>query len=330
MLFVHILLGGYGMGKFENAPFPYFGGKGRVVEEVWGYFGLDVVNYVEPFFGSGAMLLGSPKPKTRRLEVVNDLNCFVANFWRAVRVEPDAVARWASDAVVEVDIHARHGWLLNRGVELRKLLENPDAYDVKIAGWWLYGMCVTIGGVWCSGRGTWMLDESLGEIVKGVKGVGGFDKAIFASKGMGIFSFFGDGDRLNFVTNWMRVLQSRLRDVKVACGDWSRVLSRSFLEFNGLSAVFLDPPYAKGDYVYGGGVDRGVHHEVREWCALNGGNPSLRIVLCGHDTDHDALLELGWGKANWKAVRGYSKNLDLYKREAIWYSPHCVISGDLF
>lgn len=42
-----------------RAPFPYFGGKMRVASVVWDRFG-DVPNYVEPFFGSGAILLARP------------------------------------------------------------------------------------------------------------------------------------------------------------------------------------------------------------------------------------------------------------------------------
>ena len=37
-------------------PFPWFGGKRKVAAEVWSRFGT-VANYVEPFFGSGAVLL---------------------------------------------------------------------------------------------------------------------------------------------------------------------------------------------------------------------------------------------------------------------------------
>jgi DNA adenine methylase len=65
-----------------KAPFPWFGGKSRVADLVWERFG-DPVNYVEPFFGSGAVLLGRPTPA--RTETVNDLDCFIANFWRAVQ-----------------------------------------------------------------------------------------------------------------------------------------------------------------------------------------------------------------------------------------------------
>ena len=42
-----------------KAPLHYFGGKSRAVDLVWHAFGAECRNYVEPFFGSGAMLLGA-------------------------------------------------------------------------------------------------------------------------------------------------------------------------------------------------------------------------------------------------------------------------------
>ena len=42
-----------------KAPMPYFGGKSAVAAQVWDMFGSGA-NYVEPFFGSGAVLLGRP------------------------------------------------------------------------------------------------------------------------------------------------------------------------------------------------------------------------------------------------------------------------------
>src|SRR5689334_19180994 len=44
-----------------KAPFPWFGGKSRVASLVWERFG-EVRNYVEPFAGSLAVLLGRPQP----------------------------------------------------------------------------------------------------------------------------------------------------------------------------------------------------------------------------------------------------------------------------
>ena len=88
-----------------KAPFPWFGGKSRVADLVWKRFG-NVANYVEPFAGSLAVLLG--RPHQAKLETVNDLDCYVANFWRALKNDPDGVAQWADDPVNEADLHAKH------------------------------------------------------------------------------------------------------------------------------------------------------------------------------------------------------------------------------
>ena len=76
-----------------KAPFPYFGGKATVTSLVWQRIGT-VRNYVEPFFGSGAVLLGRPDP-IDGAETVNDLDGMLANFWRALQHNPGAVADYA-------------------------------------------------------------------------------------------------------------------------------------------------------------------------------------------------------------------------------------------
>lgn len=104
-----------------QAPFPWFGGKRKVAAEVWARFGA-VDNYVEPFFGSGAVLLGRPSPIVGN-ETINDLDGYVANFWRAIQREPEGVAAWADNPVNENDLHARHVWLLQQRETLRARLE---------------------------------------------------------------------------------------------------------------------------------------------------------------------------------------------------------------
>lgn len=94
-----------------KAPFPWFGGKSRVAPQVWERFG-DVDNYVEPFAGSLAVLLGRPTdPQT---ETVNDIDCYLANFWRGLVLDPAAVAAACDWPVNEADLHARHRWLVNQ------------------------------------------------------------------------------------------------------------------------------------------------------------------------------------------------------------------------
>lgn len=313
-----------------QAPFPYFGGKSRACQEVWAAFG-SVKNYVEPFAGSVAMLLGAPDEK--RIETINDFDGFVANFWRAIAADPEAVAHYADWPCNEVDLFSRHSWLVRQTQCLTERLHaEPDWYDARIAGWWCWGACNWIGSGWCSGTGPWVHDGE--RIVKGNAGRGinrqlphlgnagqGINRQLpHLSAGQGI-------NRQQFIFDWFLHLHNRLRDVRVTCGDWGRVCKDSVTIRHGLTAVFLDPPYDKGEMDYGaGGMGLGISKDVRGWCVENGANPKLRIVLCGHAGEHDELLEHGWNIRHWSARKGYavtSEAVNNSKSETIWCSPHC-------
>lgn len=147
------------MNDYLKAPFPWFGGKSRIAPVVWQALG-DVDHYCEPFFGSGAVLL--QRPNVNGLETVNDKDCYVANAWRAIQNDPEGVAQYADNPVNEADLTARHIWLANTGAErVKRLMADPDYYDVKVAGWWLWGLASWIGGSWCSGTGPWTNRDGL-------------------------------------------------------------------------------------------------------------------------------------------------------------------------
>lgn len=136
-----------------RAPFPWFGGKSRAARLVWPRFG-DVPNYVEPFAGSLAMLLARPANFPPRVETVNDKDAYLANFWRAVQAAPDEVAKYADWPVNEADLHARHRWLVEHGRErVARTMADPDYFDAKVAGWWVWGQCLWIGSGWCQAPG---------------------------------------------------------------------------------------------------------------------------------------------------------------------------------
>jgi len=325
------------------APFPYFGGKSNACEEVWAAFG-QVDNYVEAFAGSAAMLLGAPEGK--RVETINDFDGFVANFWRAIAADPEAVAHHADWPCNENDLFARHSWLVrNREGVTERLHADPEWYDAKVAGWWCWGACNWIGSGWCSGEGPWVLHD--GRMVKGNAGKGINRQLPHLSAGMGInrkLPHLGDagmginrklphlGDagkgRRAYIFEWFGELHQRLRDVRVTCGDWQRVCKDSVTTRHGLTAVFLDPPYTKGAMDYSaGGMGLGIADQVREWCAANGDNKLLRIVLCGHAGEHDALLAHGWRTRKWMARKGYAltdEAIENSASETLWCSPHCI------
>ena len=305
------------------APFPYFGGKALACSTVWAAFG-DVANYVEPFAGSAAMLLGAPDGK--RVETINDADGYVANFWRAVAHDAEAVAAHTDWPTNEVDLFARHSWLVRQRDRLLDGLHgDPEWHDAKIAGWWCWGSCNWIGSGWCSGTGPWIHD---GQTLVDVRQLPHLSAGQGVNRKLPHLGDAGRGVRSAYIREWFALLQARMRDVRVTCGDWTRVLKDSVTTRHGMTAVFLDPPYTKGAMDYAaGGVGGALADAVREWCVSNGDNKALRIVLCGHAGEHDALLAHGWHIRAWTARKGYALTDEAVENsdsETLWCSPHCA------
>ena len=202
------------------APFPYYGGKSTVTGVVWAALG-DPVHYVEPFFGSGAVLLGRPvSARHRPREVVNDLDGHIVNFWRSIAWHPDRVSVAADWPITELDLHARNDRLAEVKDDMReRLRSDPSACDPELAGWWVWAMAALLmpkeAGVVSRSRPR--VNSRQGVVSQGVE--------------------FGP-------------LADRLRDVAVLCGDWSRVLTDGAVGFtmgDSPIGVFLDPPYEPGE-----------------------------------------------------------------------------------
>ena len=287
-----------------KAPFPWFGGKSTIADEVWQRFGT-VRNYCEPFAGSIAVLLNRPLPFDGT-ETVNDMNGWLCNFWIALQADPEGVAKYADWPVSELDLHARGKWLFYReGVKewIENMRTDPDYYDVKSAGWWVWGQCCWIGAGW----GPRQLPH-LGNAGRGVNRK--------------------RPDQSAALLAYLQELADRLRGVRVCCGDWSRICGPSPTIKQGLTAVFLDPPYGVTDRAdcYDENEDRTVAADVLKWCLEWQDHPDMRIALCGYEGEHD--LPDTWECWQWKARGGYGSQSkdgnDNAERERIWFSPNCL------
>ena len=299
-----------------RAPFPYFGGKRRAASLVWAALG-NVDHYVEPFCGSAAVLLA--RPHVGRCETINDADGMVSNFWRAVRSAPDAVAAHCDWPVAEADLHARHLWLMGQRESLtERLIADPEWFDAKAAGWWVWGACAWIGDGWCDAKPSRKLPH-LGDEGRGVhaprRGAAFADEVVAHAT----------------TAEWFRALSERLRAVRVASGDWRRVVASaatlwpSSLPARAVCGVMLDPPYAEGRMDYAaGGMGSSVSADARAWAIEHGNDPRLRIVLCGYEWEH--AMPAGWRIVAWKAKGGYARasGNENAARERLWLSPHCV------
>jgi hypothetical protein len=330
-----------------RAPFPAFGGKRDIAAAVWERFG-SPKQYIEPFCFSAAVLLAAPQPAS--LEVIGDLNGFVANFWRATIAQPLEVARWADYPVSHIDLGARHRWLMEQrervGVELQDA-EWPG--DAQVAGWWLWGQCCWIGSGWCdwqkeSKAKNWDARPALTNAGMGVQApssreIARTDPAVsnagmgiqasgriphISNAGMGIqasgkIPHISDAGR-GFWTSggltashWLAKLAARLERVRVVHGDWSRCLNHHYGAED--TAVFFDPPYEGYEELYRVGA---VAQAVADWCRAN---PSIRVALCGHRGDYDLP---GWDVLEWERKRNTYSGDGTKDAEAIWFSPACL------
>jgi len=274
-------------------PFPYFGGKRRAAPLVWSALG-NVSRYVEPFFGSGAVLLGSPsRPKS---ELVNDLCGYVANLWRSIQQDPATVERLASAPCDERELKARHRWLFHGGgVERLAAIDWDDlsACDAEVGGLWLWWSCVVYAP-----------RMSKPNLARGSHG-----------RGAKAWTWAGLGDVVR-----------RVRRVQVLRGDWSRCVTESTLRGGRPPAgtgVFLDPPYGDSASVH---YDDGTGDTARgvwDWAVLHGDIPWLRIVVAGYDDGRE--IPDGWSETVYSGWSGYQSTDNANRhRERLWCSPHCV------
>ena len=226
-----------------------FGGKRTVAAEIWKRFG-EPSQYIEPFCGSAAVLLAKRKPAA--LEVVCDVNGFIANFWRATKHQAAAVAEAADYPVSHIDLGARHGWLMEQRARIGAELQDANwPGDAKVAGWWLWGQCCWIGSGWCD----WHKAE-LAPVVDGgqiphassagmgMQAIGKIPHA--GNAGRGYDALLTSSGRAAW--HWLHKLAARLERVRIVHGDWSRCHNN---HYGGLdTAVFLDPPYRSFEAVY--------------------------------------------------------------------------------
>lgn len=286
-----------------KSPFPYLGGKSKAAPEVWRRFG-DVKNYVEPFLGSGAVLLNRPTWGGNRIETVNDLDSLLVNFWRALKLHPRKLANAADFPISELDQHARHAWLVRKKQELVEQIRSQEAWcDPKVAAWWVWGISQWRSGGWCaSGKQSRRIPNT-------------------DSRGIHRISFRQGGQRRSeYLREYFHQVACRLEHVRIVSGDWRRVLVSSFTTRHGLTGILLDPPYTdesgREARIYAED-SLNIGHEVRDWAVEHGSDPKLRIALCGYEGEY--RMPSNWSVFEWKSAGTTNGH-----KERIWFSPHCL------
>ncbi len=108
------------------SAFPYIGGKTRLADWVVSHLPPHTT-YVEPFGGSGAVLLNKPQSK---VEVFNDADSDVVTFFRVARERRDELAEWCRYTPFSEQLHDEWADEFFAG-------ERPDN-ELEHAGRWLF------------------------------------------------------------------------------------------------------------------------------------------------------------------------------------------------
>lgn len=270
-----------------RAPFPWFGGKSRAAHLVWQAFG-EVPNYVEPFAGSLAVMLGRPSPPG--VETVNDRDTYLSNFWRALQAAPEEVARHADWPVNEADLHARHRWLVGQAEFRARMRQDPEYFDARIAGWWVWGICQWIGSGWCA-QPAWEEQEAAGaEKTCGIQTSEYAKRPMLDKPGRGIHQLAVRGaatseheQRPHLTGGGNGVHAQRVRDLSIA-SDWEK---RPSLGRGGRGAhgrgLPEQMPVLSGD---SGAAGRGIHASgkqggIGEWMQALADRLRYVRVCCG-------------------------------------------------
>lgn len=110
----------------SRTPISYYGGKQRMVKEILPMIPNHVL-YAEPFFGGGAIFFAKPQSP---VEVINDMNREVFNFYEQTRNNFEALQKLVQDTIHSRSAHAKAALIYNHS-ELFNETERAWAFWVQ-------------------------------------------------------------------------------------------------------------------------------------------------------------------------------------------------------
>ena len=345
--------------KSLTAPFPVVRREtalgGSHPDSLWH---VDV--YAEPFAGSLAVLLASAPHKR---DVVCDTDGGICNFWRALAADPDAVAHWADWPTIHDDLTARHRYLVRWVIEHADELRNdPEYYDAKVAGWWVWGISIWIGGGWCQpnyrkqsrpgpnpevcsdhGRSSAELtparrvpDRWTDVSAQRVWARGTRRISDSADRRGAIPKIDSDHrsrpDKGARLRPWLHELAARLKGVIVLNRSWESAVTPSVLAQTDSGShppvgILLDPPYTtegRDAAVYGSPMltARVMRWPRQAWTWAQAHGDRYRIAYCCHEGDV-AVPDVWTSETqSFSGIRTATRRED--RRDQILFSPACL------
>lgn len=277
-----------------RSPFPWFGGKQKLADDIIARFPAHEV-YVEVFGGGASVLLSKPPSK---LDVYNDLDDGLVNFFRCLRDEPERLV-----PLLELTPYSRREWQEAR--ETWWTIDDP----IERARRWYVVASQSFGAMVAKDR------HPNGERGHG-RGWGGERLGR-----MHLNRAASTANRIDHVWKFVR----RMRLVQIEHLDWQACIDR----YDHADCLFyLDPPYVPATRRAGGyqhELTEDDHRDLVERClSLEG----IAVVSGYSHPIYERLAEHGWSRAEfnvWSTAAQRSVDRARDRRlEVIWASPRAA------
>lgn len=136
-----------------KTPISYYGGKQNMLRHILPLIPAHKL-YCEPFFGGGAVYFAKqPSP----IEVINDRNDFVINFYRVLKLRFDELKAEVEASLSSRSIHRKAGYIMR----------NPAGYDEVKLAWACWYLCNNsfVGKI----NGGWKYDSTENKDCQGLR-----------------------------------------------------------------------------------------------------------------------------------------------------------------
>ena len=267
-----------------KSPIVWFGGKGMMSSKLLKY--VPPHTYYLEAFGGGASLLFAKRPVP--LEVYNDINSDLVNFYRVLRDKEKFKEFYHKVSLTpysrEEYYHCKETW------------ESTEDEVERVYRWFIVAR-MSFSGMFGQG---WKYT------------IKSFNRKI----GISVSKFLSTIDMLPEIHN-------RIQTVQIDHADWKKVLERYNIWGN-KGFYYLDPPYLSSTRRSGGykhEMEEKDHEELINWL-LN--ECIVKVMLSGYDNELYRQLEnIGWSKICWDVMCHVTlrkeKKIDSDRRtECIW------------
>lgn len=250
-----------------RSPLSYVGGKYYSRDRILCAFpsSTSYTTYCEPFVGACHIILA--KRPYNHLEIINDANKDLVNFWMQCRNHPEELQH-----LIDTLPYARSlydDWQIS-------LFDNTPIDDMERAVRWFYVLRSAIGGIIRQSKGNW-----------------GYQVAMDNTAKLQAFS-------MHRATSLFTALSTRLANVQIECRDFEKIITTY-----GRSSTFFycDPPYIDAEFYYEGVPPFTMRDHERLAHVLNTTSAQVAVSYYPHEALNTLYPAHKWRRITWDVYK---------------------------